>query len=270
MDLATSPTRRSCRLYWQSVPPTRREDFLRRRKWFKFTSLNYLLSSRRGRHGLSNNEGGNHADDNADKDDKGDNNKDNDDEVDNDDSIITRPPSPIVKRNTRNELVAHSDVDDDADKNNDDNIVERNAREESDAHSDIDDDADDDNDATITRRSLPLSQYEEFLRCRAWFAMNSPDYNGDNNGNISEIDEDNDNSSIGSISSVDFNGVDFGPIIEDLQLIRQNGRICSSTGLYFTVDSNFFFTESDICFTVQHFPGSFLRQYFEGPWPNFH
>ena len=151
----------------------------------------------------------------------------------------------------------------------DDSIVKRNTREDSNAHSDVDDNADDNDDATITRRPLPLSRYEEFLRRRAWFATNSPDYNGDNNGNNSKIDEDDDNSSIGSISSVDFDGVDFGPIIEDLQLIRQNGRIRSSTGSYFTVDSNFFFTESDICFTV-HFHGSFLCQYFEGPWPNFH
>ena len=98
----------------------------------------------------------------------------------------------------------------------------------------------------------------------------SPDYNGNNNGNNGDIDEDDDDSSIGSLSSVDFNGVDFGPIREDLQLICQNGRIRSSTGSYFTVDSNFFFTESDIRFTVQHFPGTYLCQYFEGPWPNFH
>jgi hypothetical protein len=162
------------------------------------------------------------------------------------------------------------EVDNDADDNDDDDIVERNACEESDAHSDVDDKADDDNNATITWRSLPLSRYKEFLQCRAWFATNSSDYNGDNNSNNGETDEDNDDSSIGSISSVDFDGVDSGSIIEDLQLICQNGRIHSSTGSYFTIDSNFFFTESDICFTVQHFPGSFLRQYFEGPWPNFH
>jgi hypothetical protein len=162
------------------------------------------------------------------------------------------------------------DVDDDADDNENNDIVERNAREERDTHSDVDDDADDKDNATITWRSLPLSQYKEFLQCRVWFATNSPDYNGDNNGNNGNIDKDDDDSSIGSISSVDFDGVDFGPILKDLQLICQNGRICSSTGFYFTVDSNFFFTKSDIRFTVQHFPGSFLRQYFEGPWPNFH
>jgi hypothetical protein len=46
--------------------------------------LNYLPSSRRirGRHGLSDNEGNNHTDEDADKDDKEDNNEDNDNEVD--------------------------------------------------------------------------------------------------------------------------------------------------------------------------------------------
>jgi hypothetical protein len=158
MDQATSPTPRSCRFYWQSVPPTRREEFLRRHKWFEFTSLNYLPSSRRirGRHGLSDNEGDNHADDNA-EDDKEDNNEDNDDEVDNDESIITRPPSPIVKCNTQNERDAHLDINNDAEDNDDNGIVERNSREESNDPSDVDDDADDNNDATITWQSLPLS-----------------------------------------------------------------------------------------------------------------
>ena len=272
MDLAFSPTRWSCHLYWQSIPPTQWEEFLRRRKWFEFTLLNYLPLSRRirGCHGLSDNEGGNHADDDADEDNKEDNNKDNDDGVDNTDSIITWPPSPIVKRNAWNERDAHLDVNNNAANNNDNNIVKRNAREERDAHFDVDEDTDDDEDATITWQSLPLSQYKEFLRHCAWFATNSPDYNGDNNGNNGEIDKDNDDSFIGSLSSVDFNGVDFGPIIEDLQLIRQKRRTRSSIGSYFTIDSTFFFTESDIGFTVQDFPGSFLCQYFEGPWPNFH
>ena len=160
MDLATSPTCWSCRLYWQSIPPTRREEFLRRRKWFEFTPLNYLPSSHRIHrcHGLSNNEGDDHADDDADEDDKEDNNKDNDDEVDNNDSIITRPQSPIVKRNAQNERVAHLDVNNDADDNSADNIIERNACEESDAQSDVDDDADDNDNTTITWQSLPLSR----------------------------------------------------------------------------------------------------------------
>ena len=168
MNLATSPTRQSCRLYWQSVPLTQREEFLRRRKWFEFTSLNYLPLSRhcRGRHGLSNNKGDNDADDDADKDDDNeDNDEDNDDEDDNDDSIITQPPSPIAKRNAWDERDAQSNVDNNAD--DDDNIVERNACEECDTHSIIDKNADADNDATITWRSLPLSLYKEFLRRHA-------------------------------------------------------------------------------------------------------
>ena len=249
IDLATSPTHQSCCLYWQSsVPPTRREVFLRRRKWFEFTLLNYLLSSRRrcGRHGLSDNEGEDEADVNADEDNNEDYNEGNDDEVDNNDSIITQPPSPIVKRNARNERDAHSDINDNTDDNNN-NIVKHNAREECDAHSDVDNNADNDDNVTITLQSLPLSRYEEFLLLHTWFTLTSPDYNGDNNGNNDDIEEEDNDSSIGSTSSIDFDGVDFGPILEDLQLICQNGQIRSSTGSYFTVNSNFFFTESDIC-----------------------
>jgi hypothetical protein len=58
------------------------------------------------------------------------------------------------------------DFDDDADNNNNNNnnnIAKRNAREERSAHSDVDDNADGGNNATITWRSLPLSQYKEFL-----------------------------------------------------------------------------------------------------------
>ena len=162
MDLATSPTCRSYCLYWQSVPPTRREEFLQCHEWFEFTPLNYLPVSRhcRGRHGLSDNEGNDDADDDADKDDDNedddeDDNKDNDNEDNGDDSIITQPPSPIVECNACDEQDAHSDVDDDADNDND--IVKRNACEEPNAHSDIDDDADNDSDATITWQSFPLS-----------------------------------------------------------------------------------------------------------------
>jgi hypothetical protein len=48
------------------------------------------------------------------------------------------------------------------------------------------------------------------------------------------------------ISTVDFNGVDFGPIIKDIRLIRRNGRIRASDGTYFSVDSNFSFTPNEI------------------------
>ena len=208
MDLATSPTRQSCRLYWQSVPPNQREEFLRRRKWCEFMLLNYLLLSRccRGCHGPSNNKGNDDTDDDADKDeddkdeDDKDNNKDNDDEDNNDDSIITQPSSPIVKHNAPDKRNAHFDVDVDAD--DDDAIVERNAREERNAHCNIDDNTDNNNDATITWRSLPLSRYEELLQYHMWFASTSPDYNGNNNGDKGDKDADDNDSSIGSISSV--------------------------------------------------------------------
>jgi hypothetical protein len=56
MDQTTSPTRRSWRLYWQTVTPTRCKEFIRRREWFLSTSLDYLPLShhRHGRKGLSN------------------------------------------------------------------------------------------------------------------------------------------------------------------------------------------------------------------------
>jgi hypothetical protein len=73
-----------------------------------------------------------------------------------------------------------------------------------------------------------------------------------------------------SLSTVDFEGVDFAPILADLELIRQNGRIRGSSGSYYSVDSNFQFNEEDIRFTVVNYPETFLRQYFRGPFPNFH
>jgi len=72
------------------------------------------------------------------------------------------------------------------------------------------------------------------------------------------------------LSTVDFDGVDFAPIFADLELIRRNGRIRGPTGSYYSVGSTFGFTEEEIRFNVVNFPGSFLRQYFCGPWPNFH
>ena len=78
-----------------------------------------------------------------------------------------------------------------------------------------------------------------------------------------------DNAAVNS-GSFDFNGVDFGPILQDLRLIRQNGRIRTPNGTYYTVDSDFSFTPSQIRWSVTYEPESFLRRYFRGPWPNFH
>ena len=82
-----------------------------------------------------------------------------------------------------------------------------------------------------------------------------------------EVDVHNDDSSIST--TVDFDGVDFAPILADLELIRQNGRIRGPTGSYYSVASDFGFTEDEIRFNVINCHGSFLRQYFRGPWPNF-
>ncbi len=61
----TSPTRRSCRQYWNNLPDHRKTKILSRREWITSTLLiNLQLTRRRGgRHHLSNNEGNDEADD---------------------------------------------------------------------------------------------------------------------------------------------------------------------------------------------------------------
>ena len=85
MDRTISPTRSSWRLYWQTVPPTRRKEFIRRHEWFLLTSLDYLPLSRHrhGCNGLSNEDD---DDDNDDDDDKeeDDNNVDHHDNTNDD------------------------------------------------------------------------------------------------------------------------------------------------------------------------------------------
>ena len=75
-----------------------------------------------------------------------------------------------------------------------------------------------------------------------------------------------------SFSTTDFEGVDFGTILAELDLIRQDGRIRSETGSYHTVDSALGFTRSEIIIRVRNDPETPLRQYFRvrGTWPNFH
>ena len=65
MDQQTSPTRRSCRQYWNNLPDHRNTEILSCREWTTSTSLINLQLTRRcgGRHHLSNNEGNGEADD---------------------------------------------------------------------------------------------------------------------------------------------------------------------------------------------------------------
>jgi hypothetical protein len=105
----------------------------------------------------------------------------------------------------------------------------------------------------------------------AVYSLSTVSFQDINQADLLRQEEHNDDqSSISSVSTVDFNGVEFGPIIQDLRLIRQNGRIRLPNGTYHSVDSRFSFTPSQIRYTVTCYPGTFLRRYFRGPWPNFH
>ena len=128
MDQTTSPTCRSLHLYWQTVPPTRCEEFIRCWEWFLLTSLDYLPLSRHrhGCNGLSN------EDDN-------DNDKEEDDGIDNIDD----------------KYKDNDDEDDDDDEEDDDN------NEESDNDDDDDDDDDNDVDDDVSVYSVSTVGLEE-------------------------------------------------------------------------------------------------------------
>ena len=105
----------------------------------------------------------------------------------------------------------------------------------------------------------------------AVYSLSTVSFQDINQADLLRQEEHNDDqSSLSSVSTVDFNGVDFRPIIQDLRLIRQNGRIRLPNGTYHSIDSSFSFTPSEIRYTVTCYPGTFLRRYFRGPWPNFH
>ena len=66
MDQRTSPTRRSCRIYFNNLPPHRKSEIISRRDWTISTSLSNLPRTRRrlsGRRGHISNEGIAQADD---------------------------------------------------------------------------------------------------------------------------------------------------------------------------------------------------------------
>jgi len=65
MDQRTSPTRRSCRQYWNNLPAHRKREILSHDEWTTFTSLINLPPTRRrgGCHHLSDNKGDDEADD---------------------------------------------------------------------------------------------------------------------------------------------------------------------------------------------------------------
>ena len=87
-----------------------------------------------------------------------------------------------------------------------------------------------------------------------------------------EADNDNndDQDSLSTVGKL-CEGVDFAPIIADLELVRSNRRMRGENGSVYSVDSNFCFTtESEIRATLHHYPDSFLRRYFQNEWPSMH
>ena len=88
-----------------------------------------------------------------------------------------------------------------------------------------------------------------------------------------EADDDDDEDDQDSLSTVGklCEGVDFAPIIADLELVRSNRCMRGENGSVYSVDSDFgFTTESQIRATLHHYPDSFLRRYFQNEWPNMH
>ena len=66
-------------------------------------------------------------------------------------------------------------------------------------------------------------------------------------------------------------GVDFAPIIADLELVRSNRRMRGENGSVYSVNSDFgFTTESQIRANLHHYPDSFLRRYFQNERLNMH
>ena len=96
MDQRTSPTRRSCRQYWNNLPAHRKREILSRGEWTTFTSLiNLPPTHRRGeRYHLSNNKGDDEADDaDVGEDSVSDDADDANNANEEDHSYITQPPS---------------------------------------------------------------------------------------------------------------------------------------------------------------------------------
>ena len=131
MDQQTSPTRRSCRQYWNNLPAHQKREILSRGEWTTFTLLINLPPTchRGGRHRLSNNEGDNEADDaNVGEDNISDNADDADDKADNIDvgedniSNDANDADDADKEDHWYVTQPPSDNDDDPDHNNDEDL----------------------------------------------------------------------------------------------------------------------------------------------------
>ena len=166
MDRTTFPTRRSWRLYWQTVPPTRRVEFIPRWEWFLLTSLDYLPLSRhrQGRNGLSIEDDDKDNDDDDDDDDD-DNDEDDNEDDDNDDDEEEEDDNKIDHHdNTDDNYAVDKDEDDDDD--NDDDSLDHHDNEEDDNNGEENDgdDNDDDDDDDGFLYSVSTVDLEVFCR----------------------------------------------------------------------------------------------------------
>jgi hypothetical protein len=172
IDRTTFPTGRTWCLYWQTVPPTRHEEFILCREWFLLTPLDYLPSSRcrHGRNGLSN-----------------DNDDDNDDEEDDDDDDVDH-------HDHANDDYSKDDDDDEEDNNND---KENDEDHNNDDDDDDDNDEDDDDDDDVSLYSVSTASLEIFcgyIQCNGHILVPSRE----NDPNPNKEDD------VYSISTVDF------------------------------------------------------------------
>ena len=123
MDRITSPTCRSPRLYWQTVPPTWRKEFIRCREWFLLTSLVYLPLSRHhhGHKGLSNKD-----DDDGDDDDEEEDNNIDDINVDHHNNTEDNYANNDEDEDNDNDVDDAEDNDDDKEDDDNDNENDEN------------------------------------------------------------------------------------------------------------------------------------------------
>ena len=96
------------------------------------------------------------------------------------------------------------------------------------------------------------------------------DYEEDDDKDDDDDDDDDNQDSLSTVGKL-CEGVDFAPIIADLELVRSNRRMRGENGSVYSVDSDVAATtESQIRANLHHYPDSFLHRYFQNEWPNMH
>jgi len=243
------------------------------------------------------------ANDEPDDDDKsdGESDRESDDEANNesdDDDLSALEPDDEADDYNDGDI-AHYDSDghyihDKYDEDDDDEDDEADEQSASDNDEDSDDDSEDpfihliSDPQYLVWRELPENRQQEFIRRREWYNLTSDYLPLRRTNNQRRTDDDDDDTDDGvysdstvsfhpddeSIDSFDslFRRADFPRIIADLEVIRQNGRIRTEDGTYIDIEEpeTFVFTERDIRANIRNYPDSFLRRYFQEPWPNLH